>query len=244
MTRNYKLMTHIVAGYPSLAESEQIAETMLETGVDFIEIQIPFSDPIGDGPTITEACRDAIDAGIKVEDCFNLMEKVQKKAQIPLLFMTYYNIIFNYGVEDFCKKCADLNVYGLIVPDMPFDEEKEEHFLENCQKYDLKPIQIVSPITPEERLKKIGEMAEGFVYCVAGFGTTGTKQNKMEDVESYLTRVRKYVKVPISLGFGISSKEEIQEAGKVADIVVIGSQIIKMYQRDKDLEKIKELLII
>jgi len=239
-------MTHIVAGYPSIKESEQIATTMLESDVDFIEIQIPFSDPIGDGPTITEACRSAIDSGIKVEDCFKLMGKLKKKSKnTPLLFMTYYNIIFRFGLDAFCERARQLGCYGVIVPDVPFDEEPNDHFIDTCRSHDLKVIQLVSPVTPTERLKKIGQLAEGFVYCIAGFGTTGTKQNVSGSLEKYIKNVRKYVKVPIALGFGISSREEIEAAGKVADIVVIGSQIIKLYRDhpgDKGLEKIRGLL--
>ena len=230
MTRAYKIMTHIVGGYPSLSESEAIATTMLEAGVDFLEIQIPFSDPIGDGPVITQACRKAIADGIKVEDCFQLMENLRPKTDIPLLFMTYYNIVFNYGVEAFCRKAGVLGCYGLIVPDIPFDEEKYDQFREHAHKNNLKIIQLVSPITPEDRLEHIGKVAEGFVYCVAGFGTTGSKVSQKEDVSRYLKRVRKYIKTPLSLGFGISSKEEMNNAGEVADIVVIGSKIIKLYQ--------------
>lgn len=239
--RSYKIMTHIVAGYPSLKESEDIALTMFEAGVDFLEIQIPFSDPIGDGPVITQACRTAIDGGVTVEDCFQLMEKLRPKTKIPLLFMTYYNIIFNYGVENFCKNAAELGCYGLIVPDIPFDEEKYDKFREHAHKNNLKIIQLVSPITPVDRLKHIGKFAEGFVYCVAGFGTTGSKISQNEQVPHYLERVRKYVKVPLSLGFGISSKEEMNTAGQVADIVVVGSIIIKLYQ-ENSVEKRKEAI--
>ena len=238
-------MTHIVAGYPTMEESERIAETMLDIPVGFLEIQIPFSDPIGDGPTITKACRTALDAGGKVEDCFQLMERLQKKTEIPILFMTYYNIIFQYGVAAFCKRASQLGVYGLIVPDLPFDTEGEECFFESCRTYGLKAIHIVSPLTPEERLKQLGNIAEGFVYCVSGFGITGTKQSRKESLEDYLGRVRMHIKIPLALGFGISSKEGIEQAGEVADIVVIGSKILSMYRDDpgeEGLQKIRDLL--
>ena len=241
MKRGYQIMTHIVAGYPSLEESEAIATTMFEAGVNFLEIQIPFSDPIGDGPVITQACRKAIEDGIKVEDCFQLMRNLRPKTDIPLLFMTYYNIIFNYGVEAFCKKTGSMGCYGLIVPDIPFDEEKHDQFREHAHKNNLKIIQLVSPITPEDRLKQIGKVSEGFVYCVAGFGTTGSKVSQKEEVGRYLKRIRKHIKVPLSLGFGISSKEEIEKAGEIADIVVIGSKIIKLYEASPNQEGLQHI---
>ena len=246
MSHPYQIMTHIVAGYPSLKESEDIATTMFEAGIDFLEIQIPFSDPIGDGPVITKACRSAIASGMTVEKSFQLMAKLKPKTKIPLLFMTYYNIIFHYGGEAFCKRAEDLGCYGLIIPDLPFDEESYDHFRAHAQKHHLKIIQLVSPITPEDRLKHIGEVAEGFVYCVAGFGTTGSTLSQKEEVGHYLERVRKYIKVPLALGFGICTKEEMNKAGKVADIIVIGSQILKLYQASSGeggLRAIKKLLI-
>ena len=153
MTRTYKIMTHLVAGYPSLKENEIIATTMIKSGIDFLEIQIPFSDPIGDGRVITKACRDSIEKGTRTEDAFTLMQKLSKKTVIPLLLMTYYNIPLKYGLENFWKNAKSAGCHGLIIPDLPFEEAAHENFIALAKKHNLNLIQLVSPITPPERLK-------------------------------------------------------------------------------------------
>jgi len=222
------IMTHIVAGYPSLKDSESIAELMLDSGVSYLEIQIPFSDPVADGPTIMKANQVALENGTSPEDCFGMMERLKKKSKTPILFMTYYNIVFHYGLEKFCKRAREIGCYGLIIPDMPIDEESYDHYLKTCKKFGLHAIQVISPITPDVRLKKIGKVASGFVYCVSRTGTTGVSQKLDPKLGQYLARVRKYLKVPIALGFGISSKEQVREALKNADIAVVGSAIVNL----------------
>lgn len=226
-------MTHIVAGYPTLRESEKIAEVMLNTGASFLEIQIPFSDPVADGPTIMRANQVALENGTTPEDCFEMLERLKKKSTTPILFMTYYNIVFRYGLERFCKRASEIGCYGLIIPDMPIDEESYDHYLKTCKKFGLHAIQVISPITPDERLKKIGKVASGFVYCVSRTGTTGASQKLDKNLETYLNRVRKYIRVPIALGFGISTKKHVQAALQYADIAVIGSVIINLLDMKK-----------
>lgn len=223
-------MTHIVAGYPTLKESEEIAAVMLESGVSFLEIQIPFSDPVADGPVIMKANQKALENGVTPEDCFELMAKLQKKTKTPLLFMSYYNILFRYGLEKFCKRAKSVGCYGFIVPDAPIDEEPYEHYMETCKKYGIHPIQVLSPITPDERLKKIGKIASGFVYCVARTGTTGSLDGLPTELSAYLQRVRKFIKTPIALGFGISTPQDVLSALNVADIAVVGSALVRTYE--------------
>jgi tryptophan synthase alpha chain len=236
-----QIMTHIVAGYPTLKESEQIAQTMLQSGVDYLEIQIPFSDPIGDGPIIMQANQQAIHNGTTIEDCFKLMKKLKNQTDTPLLFMTYYNIPFSYGLENFCKKNKESGAYGLIIPDIPIDEEPNEHYLATCKKYNLHPIQVLSPITPEERIKKICKKASGFIYCTARTGTTGSDSKLNQSTTTYLNTVRKHTDLPLAIGFGISSKDQIVQAHKIADIAVIGSHLMKTYQQ-KDLTGVKDFI--
>jgi tryptophan synthase alpha subunit len=237
-----RLMTHIVAGYPSLKESEEIASVMLESGVSFLEIQIPFSDPVADGPVIMRANQVALENGVTPNDCFALMERLQKQTKTPILFMTYFNILFRYGLEDFCKRAQEVGCYGLIVPDVPIDEEPYDHYLETCKKYGLHPIQVISPITTDERLKKIGEVASGFVYCVSRVGTTGSMDGLPPELRNYIGRVRRFVKTQIALGFGISTKKDVENALKDADIAVIGSAIIRKYDEKRSIEDIRTFL--
>ncbi|MDP4008483.1 MAG: tryptophan synthase subunit alpha [Candidatus Peregrinibacteria bacterium] len=240
-----RIMTHIVAGYPSLKESKLLAQTMIESGVSYIEIQIPFSDPIADGKTIMDANKKALENGITPDDAFELMKDLSGKAKahgVKLLFMSYYNILFKYGLERFCKKAASIGCYGLIIPDIPIDEEPHEHYLAICEKYNLHAIQVIAPITPEKRLKGIAKHANGFVYCTATTGTTGARAQMSQNLESYIGKVRKHIPdIPIALGFGISSRSQVKQALAHVDIAVIGSKIINIYNTSKKQNPVEDV---
>jgi len=227
------LMTHIVAGYPSMEESEQIAEAMAKAGAKYLEIQIPFSDPIADGVTIMKANQVSLENGTVPEGCFELMKRIKEKVDIPLLFMTYFNIMHSYGVEAFCKQAQEVGAWGLIVPDIPIDEEGYDHYIEHCKNHGLHPIQVISPITPEQRLKKIGKVASGFVYCVSRTGTTGARSDFDVRQLDYLDTVRKYIHIPLATAFGLSTPEQIKQALMKADIAVVGSKLLKVYDEAK-----------
>ncbi len=237
-----KLMTHIVAGYPSLSESKALAEVMLGCGVSLLEIQIPFSDPVADGPTILNANTVALERRVTPQDCLNLMKALRKKTDIPLFFMTYFNILFRFGVEQFCSEAQKVGCTGLIVPDMPIDEEVNEKYLYFCEKYGLQPIQVISPLTPVRRLKTIAKVAKGFVYCVAGTGTTGERRSLPAGLASYLRTVRKYIKLPLAVGFGISTKEQVRAVSELAEIVVMGSKVLNLYH-DAPRRKLEKVLL-
>jgi tryptophan synthase alpha subunit len=235
-------MTHIVAGYPTLNESKKIALLMANECVKFIEIQIPFSDPIADGKTILKANTESLKNGTTPADCFKLMKEIHQKTTTPLLFMTYFNIAYSYGLEKFCKEAKKAGCYGLIIPDIPIDEENHENYLKLCNKYNLNPIQVISPITPEKRLKKLNKAAKGFVYCVSTTGTTGERKALQKNLKTYLQKVKKHIKLPIALGFGISTPHQVKEAKKHADIIVIGSKIINIYNKSRKISDIKKFI--
>lgn len=228
-----KLMTHVVIGYPSLEDTVNIVKTMAENGADLIELQIPFSDPLADGPTIMKACEKSLRVGTKVKDAFRIMALLSSQLSIPLLFMAYYNTVFKYGVEKFCKDAKATGAYGLIIPDMPIDEESEEHFLSYCRKYNLHNIQVISPASTEKRLKKNAKVATGFVYCTAHQGITGVKNQLNPAISTYLKTVRKIFLVPIAVGFGIFKKEHLKQLAPYADIAVIGSAIIDVIDKSE-----------
>ena len=219
------VMTHVVIGYPNLQETEQTIINMAETGVSFIELQIPFSDPIADGPTIMEASRVALENGTKVKDCFELMARVSKKVDTPLLFMSYYNIVLNYGVEKFCKDAKAAGAAGVIIPDIP-PEETKDGFYEACRKNDLDTILILAPISTPDRIQVVGENSRGFIYCTARMSTTGSKADIPEETKAFLAALRKKVSLPLSIGFGISKPEHVRFIKDYADIIVIGSKVI------------------
>lgn len=241
----HSLMTHIVAGYPDLETSERLAELMDSKGVSFIEIQIPFSDPIADGPTIMKANTFSLDRGVTPEMCFDLMERLTKKVTVPLLFMTYFNIVHRMGVDTFCRRAKEVGTYGLIVPDIPIDEERQEQYLAACGQHGLHAIQVVSPLTPEHRLADIAKVASGFVYCVSRTATTGVKETVDDGIADYLARVRRHVKIPLALGFGISNRDQVEEALLHADMAVMGSKVIDVMdgvRPDRRLEAVSEFL--
>lgn len=229
-----KLMTHVVIGYPSLKDTVKIVKTMTRQGIDMIELQIPFSDPLADGPTIMWACEKSLANGTKVKDAFIVMKQLSNQVSIPLLFMSYYNIVFKYGVEKFCQDAENSGAYGLIVPDMPIDEENEEHFFAACKKYHLHNIQVISPASTDERLRKNAKVESGFVYFTAHQGITGVKNKLNPNLISNLRKIRKFFSVPIAVGFGISKKEHIDKLKDSADIFVVGSAIIDLIEDNKD----------
>lgn len=222
------IMAHVVIGYPSLEATISLVKTMSEAGVSIVELQIPFSDPLADGPTIMKACEKALENGTKVKDAFVVMKTLSSAVGIPLLFMAYYNTVFVYGVEKFCHDAKTAGAAGLIVPDMSIDEEAEEHFYAACKKYDLHTIHVISPASTDEQLKKNAKVASGFVYCTARQGTTGAKEELAPNMKNYLQKIRKFFSIPIAVGFGISKKEHVRALEKNADIAVIGSAVIDL----------------
>ena len=240
------LMTHVVVGYPSLKITESLVKVMEESGVDFIELQIPFSDPLADGPTIMRACEKALENGVKVKDAFELASKLSKETKIPLLFMAYYNTVFKYATKRFCRDAKRAGIAGLIIPDMPLDEEHEEHFIKYCKEAELKNIRVVSPVSTIDRLKKNSLVADGFVYCTARQGITGARKELDPEIKTFLKNAKKYFKIPIAVGFGISSKEHLRQLSSLAEIAVIGSAIIDIIDNSKEnemKENIKNFLI-
>ncbi len=230
------LMTHVVVGYPSLDKTESLVKTMAESIVDFIELQIPFSDPLADGVTIMRACEKALEGGVKVRDAFKLANILSKQIEIPLLFMAYYNTVFKYGTKRFCDDAKKVGISGLIIPDIPLDEEDEEHFIKYCEQAKLKNIRVMSPSSTSDRLKKNARVASGFVYCTARQGITGAKEQLDPALSAYLKKVKSFFSIPMAVGFGISKKEHLNYVRSVADIAVIGSAIIDVINKSNSVD--------
>jgi len=224
------LMTHIVLGHPSFDDSLRIVETMVEAGVDLMELQIPFSEPTADGPVIVGANQKALQYGTTVEKCFRTAEKITTGFDIPFLIMTYYNIPFTYGLDDFVARMADIRLRGAIIPDLPPEEGRE--YLDNMQKNSIDPILIFSPNTGTERMKYLEAHAAGFIYCVARKGVTGMETTFSNELASYLAQCRDATRLPLAVGFGIKEKADISYLKGKADIAVIGSQTIRLVERE------------
>jgi tryptophan synthase alpha chain len=224
-----KLMTHIVGGYPNLEKSFETALAMAESGADLLEIQIPFSDSLADGPTIMEANRIALENGSTPEKCFDLAERLNKRIDIPILFMTYANIPFQMGIEKFIRRSCAVGVSGLIIPDFTFDERVDGYF-ELAERAGIYPIHVVSPDTKDGRLRDILKIARGFVYITLRVGITGEIRRIEADGIRFLDNVRKKTSVPTAAGFGLSSVSHIRELEGRADAAVVGSHLINLFQ--------------
>ncbi len=223
------LMTHIVLGYPSWETCFQVIEAMVEAGVDLMELQIPFSEPMADGPVILQANQKALENGVTVKACLDFAQKVTGTFDIPFFIMSYYNILFKYGVERFAQTLKQRNLQGAIVPDLPPEEGQE--YLEVMKKLTLSPILFFSPTTPDDRMQFIASLGQGFIYCLSRKGVTGADTQFSSDLAGYLARCRQATSLPLALGFGIKEKGDIDFIKGKADIAVIGSQTIRIVEQ-------------
>lgn len=224
------LMTHIVLGYPTFEASLEVVETMVEAGVDLMELQIPFSEPIADGPVILKANQEALAGGVSVKDCIRFAEKAAERFDIPFLFMTYYNILFKFGVKRFAQAMSKSKIQGAIVPDLP--PEEADAYLTAMETHGLDPVFIFSPNTPFERMHYISEFGRGFIYCVARKGVTGSGTDFSDSLSAYLQKCRQATDLPLALGFGVKNKADVDFLRGKADIAVIGSQTIRLLERE------------
>ncbi|MDR5588722.1 tryptophan synthase subunit alpha [Clostridium aquiflavi] len=225
------LIPFIANGDPNLEESIEIALKLEKCGADIIEIGIPFSDPLADGPVIQNSYVRALNSGIKVKDIFILGKKIREKSKIPLIIMVYYNLVHHYGIEKFLNDAKNSEFDGLIVPDIPLEERNE--LKEKCENNEIHLIPLVAP-TSRERIEKITNNAKGFIYCVSSNGTTGERNNLSHDISNYLDTVRSNTDLPICLGFGISSIDVVNEVKEYCDGVIIGSAVVRRLNEDKD----------
>lgn len=218
----------ITCGDPDLETTAAVVRAAVENGADLIELGIPFSDPTAEGPVIQGANLRALNGGITTDQIFAFVKELRRDVKVPMVFMTYANVVFSYGVERFISTCRDIEIDGLILPDLPF-EEKEE-FQPICKKYGVDLISLIAP-TSENRIAMIAKEAEGFVYIVSSLGVTGTRSEIKTDLTSIVKVVRENTDIPCAVGFGISTPEQ---AGKMADIsdgAIVGSAIIKLLEK-------------
>ncbi len=225
----------ITCGYPDLETTGAVVREAVKNGADLIELGIPFSDPTAEGPVIQNANYKALEGGITTDIIFDFVKNLRIDVKIPLVFMTYVNVVFSYGAEKFISTCREIGIDGLILPDLPF-EEKEE-FLDICHKYGVDLISLIAP-TSENRIAMIAKEAEGFLYIVSSLGVTGTRSEIKTDLKSIVEVVKQNTAVPCAIGFGISTPEQAKQMTNVADGAIVGSAIIKLLaQHGKDAPK-------
>lgn len=234
--RGKAFIPFITCGDPSLEITEQLVYACQEAGADLIELGIPFSDPTAEGPVIQAANMRALSGGVTTDQIFEMVERIRKKTDIPLVFMTYANVVFSYheglsgqktdaGTERFVERAAQAGIDGLILPDVPF-EEKEE-FASVCRKYGLDLISLIAP-TSKERIARIAREAEGFVYCVSSLGVTGMRSEITTDIGGMVELVKREKNIPCAVGFGISTPDQAREMAAKSDGAIVGSAIVKL----------------
>ena len=222
----------VTCGDPSLDVTEKIVYAMEEAGADLIELGIPFSDPTAEGPVIQGANLRALSGGVTTDKVFDMVVKIREKTKIPMVFMTYANVVFSYGSEKFISTCKEIGIDGLILPDIPYEEKDE--FDGICKKYDLDLVSMIAP-TSHDRISMIAKEANGFIYCVSSLGVTGTRSKITTDIGAMTKLVKAATDTPCAIGFGISTPEQAKEMAAHADGVIVGSAIVKLcakYGRD------------
>ena len=221
----------VTAGDPSLPKSEEYILAMIAAGADLIEIGLPFSDPIAEGPVIQEADLRALAAGTTIDGVFELVQSLRRQTQVPLVLLTYLNPVLHYGYESFFSRCAEAGVDGLIVPDLPFDEKHE--ICEIAASHGIDLISLIAP-TSAQRIATIAAEATGFIYLVSSLGVTGTRGQITTDLAAIIEVIRSVTSVPVAVGFGIHTPEQVHEIGQQADGVIVGSAIVKRIAADPD----------
>jgi tryptophan synthase alpha chain len=230
------LIPYITVGYPSVETTLKVVPLFANSGCDIIELGIPFSDPLADGATIQRASYEALTQGVTSEVCFDVAQELRLQVEIPLVFMTYYNPVLKFGLEQFCSKCSGVGIDGLIIPDLP--PEEAEELEQSTRRHGVDLIYLLSPASTEERIQLVASRSSGFIYLVSLTGVTGARDNLPEELESFVAKVRERTEKPLCIGFGVSTPEQARRIAKIADGVIVGSRIIQLLDEDKSLKNV------
>lgn len=218
----------ITVGDPDIETTKRAVLTMAENGADLIELGIPFSDPTAEGPVIQGANIRALAGGITTDKVFGFVRDIRRSTDIPMVFMTYANVVFSYGAERFISTCKEIGIDGLILPDLPYEEKDE--FLPICREYGVDLISLIAP-TSKQRIAKIAKDAEGFLYIVSSLGVTGTRSQITTDLNAIVKVVRENTDIPCAIGFGISTPDQAKKMAEISDGAIVGSAIIKLLEK-------------
>ncbi len=226
------LIPYITVGYPSIEATLEVVPLLARCGCDIVELGIPFSDPLADGVTIQEASFHALQKGVTPQICLDVARQLSKQVDIPLVFMTYFNPVFSYGLEEFCRAGRRSGIGGLIIPDLPPEEGSELEAITQQQGLDL--IYLLAPTSPERRLSLVAEKSRGFIYLVSVTGVTGARDSLPADLEAFVARVRQVASQPLCVGFGISTPEQARRVARIADGVIVGSRLIQLMEDESN----------
>jgi tryptophan synthase alpha chain len=237
-------MPYYVVGYPDLSTSLDVLIALAEAGADLIEVGVPFSDPLADGPTIQAATQLALEKGTSLADALQMVDQLRGRGvTIPLILMGYYNPFLAYGVEALCRDAAMAGADGLIIPDLPPDERDGEETIACCRKHGLAFIPLLAPTSTKTRIRLATQVASGFIYLVSVTGITGARDRLPADLEAFVNRVRSATALPLAVGFGISTPEQAARVAEIADGVVVGSALVKLGLSEEPVSRIRELAI-
>ncbi|NOZ29201.1 MAG: tryptophan synthase subunit alpha [Chloroflexi bacterium] len=235
-------MPYYTVGYPDLETSVEVLAALVEAGADLIEVGVPFSDPLADGPTIQAAAQTALEHGTSVADVLQVVYRLrQRGVSIPLVLMGYYNPFLAYGIEALCRDAAAFGADGFIVPDLPPDERDGQEMIARCRAHGLAFIPLLAPTSTEDRIRIVTQAATGFVYLVSVTGITGARDQLPPDLAAFVARVRAATDLPLAVGFGISKPEQAAQVARIADGVVVGSALVKLGLSEKPVERIRAL---
>lgn len=221
---NKAFIPFVVADDPNFETTVDSIVTLAENGADIVELGIPFSDPVADGPVIQKADLRAFDAGVNTDVVFDIVKAARQKTDVPIIFLTYLNIAFKYGYEAFCQKCQSLNVSGLVIPDLPVEEQAELQPI--AAQYDIDLIPLIAP-TSGDRIERIAKKATGFIYMVSSLGVTGVRNDFSKQLTDTIEQIKAVTDVPVAIGFGIHSPEQAAELSEISDGIIIGSAVVK-----------------
>ncbi len=216
---------YIVAGYPTVDFTKQFLKHLNDMSIDILEIGIPYSDPIADGKTISNAAFQACQNGVNTDTVFDILVSEKQNVSKPLVLLVYYNLIFSYGEDEFIQKCIQSNISGIIIPDLPYEESQE--FSQKLRSNKISFIPLVS-VTSDNRIEKLVKDSDGFIYAIGSLGVTGTKPVSLERLADFVKSIKKYTNTPISLGFGIKTNDDVNTLRKYADGIIIGTSIVSM----------------
>jgi len=224
------LIPYVTVGYPSIEATLKVVPLLAQNGADIVELGIPFSDPLADGITIQKSSFHALQSGVTPRLCLEVAKKLREKVDIPLAFMTYFNPVFSYGLENFCAAGAGSGINGLIIPDLRPEEGLELEAITQKQGLDL--IYLLAPTSTEARIKLVAKRSRGFIYVVSVTGVTGARDRLPTDLAAFIARVRKLAKQPLCVGFGISTRQQASQIARIADGVIVGSRLIQLMEAD------------
>jgi len=234
------LITYLTVGYPSVEATLETVPLVASSGCDLVELGIPFSDPLADGATIQRSSYQALKQGVTTETCLEVARKLRQRVDIPMVFMSYYNPVLHYGLDAFCMACAQAGVNGLIIPDLPPEEGGELETASGKHGVDL--IYLLAPTSTEERISLVAERSRGFIYLVSLTGVTGARESLPEELEKFVSKVRRKARQPLCVGFGISTPEQARRVAQVADGVIVGSRLIQLMGEEEPASKVRSFV--